>query len=61
MLLEVDSSECDRFDGRGRDDGPAKFVTEEEEDDAEADDLWNLEDAVRDCVEELGLFTMLCR
>lgn len=61
MLLELDSSECERFDGSRRDDGPAKVVTDEDEEDAETDDLCSLEGAARECDEELELFTILCR
>ena len=37
-LLELDSSESDRFEG-GRRDGPAVLVAEEEEEEAEVDGL----------------------
>jgi len=46
VLLELESSERERFDGRGRD-GPAKVVAEEEEEDAEAGDLCSREAAER--------------
>ena len=59
VLLELDSSECERFDGSGRD-GPAAWVTDEEEEDAEGGDLCSREGALRECV-ELALFTILCR
>ena len=60
VLLELDSSECERFDGSGRD-GPAKVATDEDEEDAETGDLCSLEGAARECDEELGLVTILCR
>ena len=60
MLLEVDSSECERFDGSGRD-GPAKLVMEEEEEDADADDLCSREGTARECIGELELFKIPCR
>jgi len=46
VLLEFESSEYERFEGRGRD-GPAKVVAEEEEE-AEAGDLCSREAAKRE-------------
>ena len=60
MLLELDSSECERFDGSGHD-GPDKGVTDEDEEDAEMDDLCSLDGTARECDEELVLFMILCR
>jgi hypothetical protein len=60
VLLELESSECDRFDGRGHD-GPAKVVAEEEDEDAEAGDLYSREAEEREGIEELALFMMPCR
>jgi len=45
VLLELESSERERFDGRGRD-GPAKVAAEEEEE-ADAGDLCSREAAER--------------
>jgi hypothetical protein len=38
VLLELESSESERFDGWGHD-GPAKVVAEEEEEEADVGDL----------------------
>ena len=50
--LELESSECERFDGRGRD-GPGKLIGEDDEEDdaAETDDLCSRNDAERECIE----------
>jgi hypothetical protein len=60
VLLELDSSECERFEEKGRD-GPAKLVADEDEEDAEVDDLCKREGTERECIGEVGLFTKLCR
>jgi hypothetical protein len=62
--LELESSESERFDGRGRD-VPGKLIGEEEEEDdaAETDDLCSRNGAERECIEEewWTLFTIRCR
>ena len=58
MLLELESSESERFDGWGHD-GPAKVVAEEEDEEADVGDLCSREAEGREWVEELALFTML--